>query len=87
MEPYDLLNDFGGGEDINDTLVDSHLEAIPSVGTLTARGLTGGDAQDLGGHASGSLDLDALILSSTDEISAHYVFETVLCKGAKTNST
>lgn len=69
---HDLCNDFGGGVDVDDTLVDAHLEAIPGVGTLSAGGLAGGDAEDLGGHAGGSLDLDTLILSSTDEISADY---------------
>lgn len=67
---YDLLNDFGGGEDIDDTLVDAHLEAVPGVGTLSAGRLTGGDLENLGGHAGGSLDLNTLILGSTDEIGA-----------------
>lgn len=31
------------------TLVDAHLVGIPGLGTLTARGLAGGDLQVLGG--------------------------------------
>lgn len=69
---YNLFNDFRGSEDIDDTLVDAHLEAIPGVGTLTARRLAGGDAENLGGHARGALNLDVLVLGTTDEISAHY---------------
>lgn len=69
-ETYDLLNDFRGGEDINDTLVDAHLEAIPGVGSFSAGGLTGGNLKNLGGHAGGSTNLNTLILGSTDEISA-----------------
>lgn len=30
-----------------------HLVAIPGLGTLTARGLTGGDLEDLGGETDG----------------------------------
>lgn len=37
--------DVGGGTD--------HLIAIPGLGTLTARSLTGGDLEDLGGQANG----------------------------------
>ena len=52
--------------------MDAHLEAIPGLGTLTARGLTGSDAEDLGGHADGAPNLDvlALALGSGNELSA-----------------
>ncbi len=33
---------------IDDTLVDSHLEAVPGLGTLSARSLLGGDPKSLG---------------------------------------
>lgn len=46
-EAYDAADDVGGGLDVNDALVDAHLEALPSLGTLTARGAAGGDAEDL----------------------------------------
>ena len=46
---------------------------IPGVGTFTTRGLTGGDAEDLGGHTDRTRDLDVLIDSNTLDIGAGYV--------------
>lgn len=37
----DLLDDLGGGGQVDEALVDAHLEEIPSLGTLTAGGLAG----------------------------------------------
>ena len=31
----DLLDDLGGGMQVDDALVDSHLELVPCLGTLT----------------------------------------------------
>ena len=31
----DLLDDLGGGVQVDDTLVDPHLELVPGLGTLT----------------------------------------------------
>jgi len=56
---------------IDDPLVDSHLELVPGLGTLSARSLSGGDSQGLGWHSDGSLDLEVLVLSSSDEVTAH----------------
>jgi hypothetical protein len=50
--------------------VDSHLEHIPGLGTLTARGLTGGDLQGLGGETDGALDAEVLGLGAVDELLA-----------------
>merc|ERR1712224_747808 len=52
-----------GRVEIDETLVDAHLETIPRVGTLTARRLPRGDAQLLGWHAHGSLELSFLLLA------------------------
>ena len=57
---------------INHSLVNSHFEMIPGVGTFTARGLTGGDAENLGGHTDGTSNLDLLINGNTLNISASY---------------
>ena len=54
-----------------------HLERVPGVGTLSAGGLAGGDAQGLGGHADGSLHLELLILGTLDQVSAHCVFKVL----------
>ena len=48
-----------------------HLEAIPGVGTVTGRRLTGGDVQHLGGHADRALHLQVLLLGAADEVSGH----------------
>jgi len=56
VDGCDLLDDFGRRVQINDTLVDPHLEAIPSFGTFTARCFTGGDAEYLRRHAYWPLD-------------------------------
>ena len=58
----DLADSITGGVQVNDTLVDTHLELVPSLGTFSARGLTGGDSELLGGHSDGSLHLQKLVL-------------------------
>ena len=55
---------------IDDALVDAHLEAIPGLGSLSARSLPGGDAQGLGGHAHGTLGLEVLVLGALDQVVA-----------------
>jgi len=67
----DLLNDLGGGVEIDHTLVDPQLEFVPGLGSLSARSLTGGDTEGLGGHPHGSLHLKLLLFGSADELGAH----------------
>lgn len=55
---------------LNQTLVDAHLVEIPSLGTLTARGLTGGDLEVLGGQTDGALDAEVLALGALNELGA-----------------
>jgi hypothetical protein len=50
--------------------VDAKLEKIPRLGTLTARGLAGGDLQLLGGETDGTLDGKALAASALNELGA-----------------
>ena len=50
--------------------MDSHLKGVPSLGTLTVRGLTGGDLEVLGGQAYGALDAKVLGLGAVNELSA-----------------
>ena len=57
VDGSDLLDDLGGGVEVDHTLVDPQLELVPGLGSLTARGLTGGDPQGLGGHPNGALHL------------------------------
>lgn len=55
VDGRDLLHDLRGRVQVDDPLVDPHLEAVPGLGTLTTRSLSCRDAQELGGHADGSL--------------------------------
>lgn len=43
----DLLDDFRWTVQIDQSLVDPHLEAIPGFGSFTTGSLSGGDAQSL----------------------------------------
>lgn len=71
VDRRDLLDDLGRRVQIDDALVDAHLETIPGLGTLTARRLAGGDAQHLVRHAHRSLDAQLLLLRARDQIGAH----------------
>jgi len=59
---------------INHSLMDSHLESIPSLGTFTTRSFPSSDSQDFGGHTNGSLNFETLFFRSLDEVIAD-------CKG------
>jgi hypothetical protein len=48
--------------------VDAHLVHVPSLGTLTARGLAGADLKLLGGQTDGALDAEVLGLGALDEL-------------------
>ncbi len=50
----DVLNLGRGGLEVDDSLVDSHLESIEGVGTFTARTLSDGESEDLGGESDGA---------------------------------
>ena len=58
------------GNLLNQSLVDLHLEHIPSLGTLTVRCLTGGDLEVLGRKANGSLDAKVLALGTINKLGA-----------------
>jgi hypothetical protein len=53
--------------------MDSHLIQIPGLTTLTARCLTGGNLQDLGGEADGALDTEFLRFGTVDELGADFL--------------
>lgn len=50
--------------------MDSHLEAIPGLGTFTTRSFTGGNLQGLGWETDWSLDTEILSLGTLDELTA-----------------
>jgi len=64
----DLLNDLRGRVQVDQTLVNSHLETIEGLGTVTTRRLTGGDTENLGRKTDGTLNLELLILGTLDKI-------------------
>ena len=53
----DLLDGGGGAVDVDHSLVDAHLEAVPGVGTVAARRTARRDNELLRGNADGSLHL------------------------------
>lgn len=49
----DLLHDLRRAVQVNEPLMDTHLEAIPGLGTLTTRCLPGSDPQSLKSQTQG----------------------------------
>ena len=70
---------------IDDTLMDPHLEPVPSFGTFTARGFPGCDPKSLGWHPHWSLHSQFLVLCPLDEVSAD-LFEALHVPGGKGDS-
>ena len=66
----DLLHNLRGRVQVDEALVDAHLEAVPGGGTLAARRLVAGDAKRLGRQAHRALDLEALVLGALDQVGA-----------------
>lgn len=61
--------------------MNAHLVAVPGLGTLTARGLAGGDLEGLGGQADGALDAQVLGLGALDELGADLLEGLDLARG------
>jgi hypothetical protein len=66
-----LTNNLRRGVKIKDTLVHAHLPSVEGVGTLTAWRLADHQADELGGHADRTGDLEVLLKSLVLELSAH----------------
>ena len=58
----ELLDGVLGSVEVDEALVDVHLEAVPGVGTVTARSLTGDVVEGAGGEADGATDGDGVLL-------------------------
>ena len=65
-----LPDDGGVGVEVDEPLVDPHLEPVPGVGTLAARRLPGGDPELLRRHANGAGDAELLVHRGTLQVSA-----------------
>src|SRR6218665_3990250 len=63
----DLLDHVLGTVQIDDTLMNTHLVAIPGLGTFTAWRFTGSDSKGLGWKANRALDVDFVIFCGAGE--------------------
>lgn len=61
--------------------MDSHLESVPGLGTLTARSLTGGDTEVLGWETDWALDAKVLGLGALEELAADLLERLHLARG------
>lgn len=61
--------------------MDAHLVAVPGLGTLTARSLTGGDLEVSGGQADGALEAEVLVLGTLDDLGADLLEDLDLARG------
>jgi hypothetical protein len=68
----DLLYHLGRRIQINQSLVNAHLEHIPSLASLTTGCFSGCDLQGFGGQADGALDAQVLGLGALKELGAHF---------------
>ena len=66
----DGSHDRGGSLQVQNSLVDSHLPSVPGVGTFTARTLSGGDSEVLGGESHGTSHSHAFLQGLGLELSA-----------------
>jgi hypothetical protein len=55
---------------LNQTLVDSHLESIPGLGSFTTGCLSGGNLEGLGWETNGALDAEFLALGTLNKLLA-----------------
>lgn len=61
--------------------MDAHLVLVPGLGTLTARGLTGGDVESLSRETDRALDLEGLGAGTVDQLRAHLLERGDLARG------
>jgi hypothetical protein len=69
----DLLNHLGRRIQIDQSLVNSHLEHIPGLRTLTAGCLSGGNLESLGRQADRAFDAEVLRLRTLEELGTHFL--------------
>lgn len=69
-DTHDLLDNLRGRVQVDEALVDAHLEAVPGLGALTAGRLARRVLQHLGRQADGAFDAQLLVLAAGDEVAA-----------------
>ena len=70
LEHGDVLDSGGWAVDIDNSLVDSHLVSVPSVGSFTTRRLSSGNSQDFSWNSDWSSSLVTLVFSSDEDFIA-----------------
>lgn len=83
----DGLDNLGGGVEVDEALVNTELVGVPGLGTLTTRGLAGGDLEVLGGQADRALDGEALAAGTLNELSADLLKRLNLSAGQGDSDT
>ena len=67
-EAGDVLDYAGGAVDVDDSFVDSHFESVPGLGSLSARGLSCCNSQNLSWDSHGASSLIALVPGSGHDL-------------------
>ena len=70
LEGGDILDNRWWAEDVDDSLVDSHLESVPGVSSLTAWWLSSGNSEDLSWDSDWSSNFITSILCSGNDFTA-----------------
>ena len=67
---------------VNDTLVNAHFKAIPSVGTLSRGSLASGNPQLFGGHADRATNVQLFIKGALFQIGTDFfnIFDIARCE-------
>jgi len=73
IDGSDFLYDLAWAVEVNDALVNPHLEPVPGVRALPARRLPDGVAENLRWHLHGSADLQLVVPGPLDQLRAHFL--------------
>lgn len=79
----DLLYHLGRRIQINQSLVNTHLEHIPGLASLTTGCFSSCDLQGFGGEADGALDAQVLGFGAFKELGAHFFERCDFARGER----
>jgi hypothetical protein len=80
-----LLHDLTGSVQVDQSLVNSHFEAVPCVGTFTTGRLTSGNLQDLGGKTNRAGNMQVFVRGTLLQVSAD-LFEVLDISRSQSNA-